>query len=268
MMQLGIFSWFGFDLPLKKRLELIAKAGFSATCIWFDNEEPMVKNGQADTMSGLVHECGLILDNIHAPFWKSNYLWSESKNEQSVIHDQLSKSLSFCGKHQIPNMVMHLSAGKTPPPPNQSGLQLIGDLVKQAEELGVTIAMENAEDNGNHYLDFVFTNIQSPNLRFCYDSSHDAIANEFRGQALGKWGSLLAVTHFSDNHGINDDHLLPGYGNIDWPRVMKQFPKSSYKGTIMLELDGLEANKGFTAESFLNSAYLKAQELAEMVENI
>jgi sugar phosphate isomerase/epimerase len=268
MLPLGIFCWFVYDLPLEKRLKLIAEAGFSSTCLWFDKEEPMVRDGQADEMPGLVRQCGLTLDNIHAPFWKSNYLWSESTSEKSVIHEELSNALSYCGKHKIPNMVMHLSAGKTPPPPNQSGLQLIGDLVKQAEDLGVTIAMENAEDYGNHYLDFVFTNIQSPNLRFCYDSSHDAIANEFRGQALEKWGSLLAVTHFSDNHGVNDDHVLPGYGSIDWQRVMKQFPKGSYKGTIMLEVDGPEANKGFTVEGFLDTAYLKARELAEMAENV
>jgi sugar phosphate isomerase/epimerase len=162
-------------------------------------------------------------------------------------------------------MVMHLSAGNTPPPPNQNGLQLIRDLVRQAENLGVTIALENAEDYGNHYLEFVFSNIRSPNLGFCYDSSHDFIAREFRGRALEKWGSLLAATHFSDNHGINDDHLLPGRGSIDWHAVTHRFPKSSYKGTLMLEVDGPEANKGFTAEGFLNAAYLKARELDEML---
>ncbi len=267
MLPLGIFCWFGFDLPLKKRLELIAAAGFNATCLWFDNEEPMVRNGQADAMPGLVRQCGLLLDNIHAPFWRSNYLWSGIKSEQSAIREALSNSLLFCGKHQIPNMVVHLSAGKTPPPPNQNGLQVINELVRQAEDLGVTIALENAENFGNHYLDFVFSYIRSPNLGFCYDSSHDAIAREFRGQALEKWGSLLAVTHFSDNFGVNDDHLLPGRGSIDWQAVMRQFPKTSFKGTLMLEVDGPEANKGFTVESFLNTAYQKARELAAMLEN-
>jgi len=266
MLPLGIFSYYRFDIPHAKSFELIAKAGFSATCLWFGDEDPMIHAGQADEIPGLARKCGLACDNIHASFWHSNYLWSEQKSEQSVISEELSNALLFCAKHQIPNMVMHLSVGKTPPPPNQSGLQLIGKMVKQAENLGVTIATENTGRYDSQYLDFVFSNIHSPNLGFCYDSSHDAIAEEFRGQALGKWGSLLATTHFSDNHGINDDHLLPGYGNIDWHNIMQKFPKN-YKGTLMLEVDGPEANKGFTPEGFLSTAYLKARELADMVES-
>lgn len=266
MFPLGIFSFYCFDLPMKKRLELIAEAGFDATCLWFGDEEPMIHAGQVEIIPGLIRQYGLRCDNIHASFWHSNYLWSTAKEEQSVIYEELLSGLTFCSKHQIPNMVMHLSVGKTPPQPNQSGLGLISKLVKQAEKLDATIAMENVEDAGNHILDFVFSNIQSPKLGFCYDSSHDNIAKNYRGQALDKWGHLLATTHFSDNHGINDDHLLPEYGSIDWQKVMKQFPKRTYKGTIMLEVDGPEANKGFTVEGFLKTAYQKAQMLAKLAE--
>jgi sugar phosphate isomerase/epimerase len=266
MLPLGIFDFYGFDIPLEKNLELIAKAGFNATCIWLGDEDPMIHAGKADTIPGLVRQYRLTLDNVHATFWHSNYLWSTVKDEQSVIREEFSYGLSYCGRHQIPHMVVHISGGKIPPPPNQSGLQLIHELVKQAEKEGVTIALENLGHLDSLYLDYVFSNIQSPNLGFCYDSSHDNIASEFRSQALDKWGSLLAATHFSDNHGINDDHLLPEYGSIDWEKVMKQFPQSSYKGTIMLEVDGPEANKGFTPEGFLKTAYQKAQKLADMAE--
>jgi sugar phosphate isomerase/epimerase len=267
MLPLGIFSYYGFAIPHGKNAELMAKAGFNTTCIWLGDEDPMVHAGQADAIPGLMRQYGLSLDNIHASFWHSNYLWSLSKDEQSIIHKELLDGLFYCGRHQIPNMVMHISGGKTPPPPNQSGLQIIHELVKQAESLGVTIAVENIGHLDSQYLDFVFSNIQSPNLGFCFDSSHDNIADEFRGQALGKWGSRLVTTHFSDNHGVNDDHLLPGKGNIDWNKVMQQFPKN-YKGTIMLEVDSPEANKGFTPESFLKTAYQKAQKLASMAEKI
>jgi sugar phosphate isomerase/epimerase len=261
MLPLGIYAWFGYGLPLEKRLKLIAEAGFSTTCVWFGDEEEMVSEGRADEMPVLVHDAGLFLENIHAPFWNSNYLWAQSGNEQSIIQTELSNAISFCGKHHIPIMVMHLSAGKNPPPPNQSGLEIIRELLQQADDEGVTIALENAEEYGNSYLEFAFANIQAPNLGFCYDSSHDAIAKIFRGKALEKWGYLLLTTHLSDNHGKNDDHLLPGKGSINWQKVMNQFPKNNYKGTIMLEVDGPEAN--FTAEDFLEYAFLKAKEIAE-----
>ncbi len=266
MFSLGIYAWFGYKLPLEKRLKLIADAGFTNTCVWFGHEEDLVKSGKDNQIPELVRDAGLTLDNIHAPFWHSNYLWVEAQTEKDVIWRELMDALSFCARHHIPVMVMHLSAGKTPPPPNQSGLKLIRDMVCQAEDMGVTIAMENAEDYGNHYLEFVFSDIQSPNLGFCYDSSHDFIAMEFRGKALQKWGKLLAATHISDNQGINDDHLLPGRGTINWDNVVKQFSKTSFKGTFMLEVDGPEANKGFTAEEFLKTGYQKARQLTGMLE--
>jgi sugar phosphate isomerase/epimerase len=266
MLPLGIYSWFGYKLPLEKRLKLIAEAGFTTTCLWFGHEEEMVQNGRADEMPAIVRDTGLILENIHAPFWHSNNLWAESKTDQSVIRQELTDTLSFCGKHQIPIMVMHLSAGKSPPPPNQNGLKLIRDLIKIAKDQNVIIAMENSEHHGNIYLEYVFDNIKSFHLGFCYDSSHDAIAEVFRHKALEKWGHLLTETHFSDNYGVNDDHLLPGTGSINWQDVMKQFPSKGYRGTIMLEVNGPEAHTGFTPEDFLKIAYQKALEIAGMVE--
>jgi sugar phosphate isomerase/epimerase len=264
MLPLGIYAWFVYELPLKERLQLISRTGFSTTCIWFGHEEAMVKDGQADRIPFLVHNAGLALENVHADFWHSNYLWSESPDECSIIRRELTDTLSFCGTHRIPIMVMHLSAGQTPPPPTPQGLALINDLVRLAEDQSVTIALENSEDYGNHYLDFVFSNIESPNLGFCYDSSHDFIAREFRGQALERWGHRLVTTHLSDNHGVNDDHLLPTRGSIDWPELMKHFPEK-YQGTLMLEVDGPDANKGFTLEAFLKEAFLQAGRLRQML---
>jgi len=266
MLPLGIYAWFGYKLPLEKRLKLIANAGFTTTCIWFGHEEEMIQDGRADRIPALVRDTGLILENIHAPFWNSNYLWAESKNDQSTIRQELSNTLLFCDKHHIPIMVMHLTAGNTPPPPNQIGLHLIRDLVQQAEDSGVTIALENSENYGNYHLEFIFSNIHSHNLGFCYDSSHDFIAKEFRSRSLEKWGALLMTTHLSDNNGINDDHLLPGSGTIDWQRVIEYFPKGSYQGTLMLEVDGPEANKGLTSDRFLELGYQKVRQLAEMLE--
>ena len=36
---LGIFSWFGFVLPFEERITLIKEAGFTATSIWWEDED-------------------------------------------------------------------------------------------------------------------------------------------------------------------------------------------------------------------------------------
>jgi sugar phosphate isomerase/epimerase len=195
-----------------------------------------------------------------------NLLWSESSIDRSIIQQEYEAALSFCHRHRISIVVIHITQSFDPPQQSTSGLEIIRSLVSQAEKMGVIIAVENT--TRPDYLEYVFSNIRSPNLGFCYDSSHDFVAREFRGEALKKWGSLLAATHLSDNKGIHDDHLLPGDGTIDWESVVQQFPKESYKGTIMLEVEGPEAGKGLTADEFLKLSYQKARQIAEMLEKI
>lgn len=264
MQPLGIFSWFGYKLPLEERLRMIATAGFTTTSIWFGDEEELVREKRTEEIPSMVIEKGLSLDNIHAPFWNSNFLWSESKDEKQVIRQEITEAILYCGRHGIPTTVMHVCCKEEPPPPNESGLDILGGLVKLAEEQNVVIALENLEYSGNRHLDYIFSRMRSPNLGFCYDSSHDNIAWEFRRKVLEKWGHLLATTHISDNLGKVDDHFMPGKGNIDWPEVMRNIPKS-YHGALLLEVDNPEAKNGLTPEEFLITAYAQLTRLSDML---
>jgi sugar phosphate isomerase/epimerase len=263
MLPLGMFSWFGIDLPLESRLNLIKKAGFSTTCLWYGEEEDMVRNNQADLMPRLVQERGLKIDNIHVPYKNANYIWSEANNKREIIWRELTEEIIFCSKHNIPIIVMHPAKGQTPPPPNKYGLQFFRELVKTAENRNITIALENLPA-GNECLEYLFSQIPSPNLGFCYDSSHDNIAATFKWQALQKWGERLATAHISDNLGKKDDHFIPGQGNIDWTAVMSRIPKG-YIGALLLELDNPKALKGIKPGEFLISAYVQIKKLEEML---
>jgi sugar phosphate isomerase/epimerase len=258
MLQLGISSWFGYELPLEKRLDLIKQAGFSATCLWMGIEEPLVREGKADLMPEWARERGLFLDNVHASFRQCNHLWSESAEDRKKVRQEYETSLLFCQKHGIPNVVMHVSQSLSPPPPIQSGIQVICGLVSQAEDTGVTIALENTLRPD--YLDFIFSRVQSPNLGFCYDSSHDFLEGQSKGAILKKWGSLLKATHISDARGKSDDHLPIGEGTIDWKSLLDSFP-DNYQGTFLLEVEKHAAS--VTPEQFLKSAWEKARELVE-----
>ena len=253
MLPLGVFAWFGYSLPLEKRLKMIEQAGFDSTCLWVGNEEEMVRDGHADLIPDMIRDTGLILDNVHAPYQNNNLIWSDSRESATRTHSELETVLEFCNKHRVPIMVAHLVTGDTILPPNENGLRIIQDLVSQAENLGVTIAVENTHKR--EYLEYILSNIKSPNLGFCYDSSHDFLPEQSRGKLLEKWGDLLVTTHISDNNGITDDHLLPGKGTIDWRTVENCFPKSSYSGALILEPDGPDASKGLTPEEFLQTGY-------------
>lgn len=125
-------------------------------------------------------------------------------------------------------------------------------LIPEAEKCDVIIALENQWTPLNHTdrLLKVMEYFNSPNLGLCYDSGHGNLMEKgmlFPGQTcvppiwedlgvpvewetniLEKFLPWLVNCHLHDNDGINDQHLFPGQGTVDWSRVknaLRQAPR-------------------------------------------
>lgn len=252
---LGIFSWFGFVMPLPQRLELIKKAGFDATTIWWEDEigSPKIKK---ESMPKIVRESGLLLENIHLPYDDVDDLWSESKTLRDKIIYQHIQWLNDCAQLGIPVMLMHIIDRKFPNEPNKWGIQSIGQLLRIAEDLGVGIAIENT--GSVDYIDFVLRELVSDHLVFCYDSSHDFLYSNDKAAILKNQGHRLKHLHLSDNDLEKDRHWLPGEGIIDWQQISKVFPRDTYRGNITLEVYPGEEDLRGSPQHFINKAYQSA----------
>ena len=258
MKDLGIFSWFGYELSLPKRLELITSAGFESTCLWFGVEEELVATNEADRMPELARGLGLKIDNVHAPYIGCNSLWTE--RDKDAVLTTYDAAISFCHRHRLPVTVIHVTEGSSPPPMGKAGLERIRELARRAGEKDVVLAMENC--GRPDYVDFLLSECDVQSLGLCYDSSHDFLKGNRSVEILKKWGHRLITTHFSDNDGENDDHLLPEDGTIDWEAVTVSFPAETYTGPVMLEVLPARGNR-MEAESFLREAHGRAKRLAE-----
>ncbi len=248
---LGIFSWFGYVLPLQKRLKLIKTAGFDATSLWWEDEETL-GGLEKDDMPDLVRKNGLVLENIHVPYDHCNDLWSENALDRTDIVNKHIAWLQDCARHNIPMMIIHVTDGPKPPDPNRFGLNSLLQILEIAEEFDVAVAVENTGSPA--HLHSLFSGIESESLGFCYDTSHDWLHGAEKGESLQKFGHRLMATHFSDNDGQQDRHWLPGEGIVDWPRVAGALRSSSYTGTLTLEVvrkTGLDESP----EAFLARAY-------------
>ena len=51
-------------------------------------------------------------------------------------------------------------------------------------------------------------------------------------------GKKLFTTHLQDNFGLNDDHQAPGFGYIDWEKLIPAILSTGYQGPLMMELTG------------------------------
>ena len=52
-------------------------------------------------------------------------------------------------------------------------------------------------------------------------------------------GKKLFTTHLQDNFGMNDDHQAPGFGYIDWEKLIPAILGTGYQGPLMMELTGM-----------------------------
>lgn len=231
MIKTGIYYWFGYQIENKERLKLIKEAGFDNVSLWWGDEFSHY-DGNKNFLPKMARNVGLEVENIHAPFHNTNYIWIESIDAEDIV-ERYSQCIIDCFHQDIPTVVIHFISGDIPPPPTQLGLNRIKHLVELAEEKGVNIALENLRKP--EYLQFVFSNIQSSRLEFCYDSGHENCYSKGM-DLLGVYGSKLMALHLHDNDGIDDQHRIPGDGTINWNPIVQKIKSTRYNGAISLEI--------------------------------
>jgi L-ribulose-5-phosphate 3-epimerase len=137
-----------------------------------------------------------------------------------------------CGRHGIPTAVIHIARFTEPPTISQIGLDRARRLVDLAERNQVNQAFENLNDLKS--LDFVFENIQSERLGFCYDRGHE---NCFHPavDCLSRYGDKLKMCR-----------------PIAYLSLEADFNREHVKSRIYVDLTALE---------YLEPAYRKARDL-------
>lgn len=256
MTKLGIFSWFSYPLHIKERFKMIKSAGFEATSLWWGDEN---KNLQPE----MARKSGLQIDNIHAPFDHPNDLWLDNLNGENYLN-MLISCVEDCMHHNIRVAVIHITGFSEPTDITYLGLERVKKLVDFAENKGVYLAFENL--NYLQHLNYIFENIQSEHLGFCYDSGHENCYHR-DVDCLSLYGNKLLALHIDDNFGDYDTHLLPYDGTVNWNRVKERLKESKSIDYITLEVDfnpkheKSQIYKELSAEEFLTLAYEKAVKL-------
>lgn len=257
---LGIFSWFSYQLPLDQRLKMVKDAGFDGVALWWGDEF-----GDKNSQPEMTRKLGLEIDYVHAPFDDPNDLWRDGLNGEDYVRRILS-DIHDCSRHNIKTIVMHITRLSSRPEVTRLGLDRVKRLTELAEKEGICLALENLDSI--RHLDYIYSEISSSCLGFCYDSGHEN-CNHPNAGCLDRYGGRLFAVHLADNWGDDDTHLLPYDGSISWDMVGEKLRGCRPLRYLTLEADFNRGHpksriyEGLSAQEFLALAYKRAVRFRE-----
>ena len=119
----------------------------------------------------------------------------------------------------------------------------VDSIYDKLARLGITLLLENvpAHDNrelGSEVGDFAalfarYTDVQGP-VQMNIDSGHAYIMRN--AAPLSKqFGTRWRYTHIDDNDGVEDLHIAPGEGSLDFKNFAACAAKAEYHGPLMME---------------------------------
>lgn len=122
-----------------------------------------------------------------------------------------------------------------------NSLETFQTLLSRAEALSCPICVENVYETTPVMLKRLLDGVNSPYLRFCFDTGHH---NVFAVAPVDVWidtmSPYLAQLHIHDNQGIRDQHLPPGEGNFPFANLFAMLKEYNLNPIITLETHSME----------------------------
>ena len=186
-------------------------------------------DGYIESLLRLKEDLGLGYIQAHAPYPRDYKALSLSDKISS--DNEILKSMKYAETLGIPHIVIHPIKGSV-----NDNVSYFRSLLSHIDS-SIMIAIENMEGQGEITSPDELLEIISEldgRAGICLDTGHANIAGEDIPGFVRACGSNLIGTHIADNDGRSDQHLLPGFGSIEWEELIPAF-RDSYAGYLTLE---------------------------------
>jgi len=276
---------FGRPMRVKDAIERLASAGFEALDFnlfdWCFKGSPFAEDGWEDWVeeaARTAQRCNIKFTQAHGPMWSRSHDKSDMERLLRLSH----RALDTAGRLGIPWVVFH--------PQTANGAwdsahidclrrrneDWFKQLIPTAEENRAGIAIENIMDvlarndkNGRWFgsvpaeMISLVDSLDHPLVGVCWDTGHANVQGLDQPAAIRALGSRLKALHIHENNGIEDQHLAPYFGKIDWPAFMTALAEINYTGDFALELRRFNVPDTYIVE-ILRSAYRLGCTMREM----
>ena len=188
---------------------------------------------------------------IHGPFW-GFVIASQDPDVRAVVRKRLAQALDVCTEIGATQMVVHspyttwsynnLDNGKGEREKIVGyAHQTLGEAVKRAEEIGLTMVIENIEDIDPHIRVALADSFNSSAVAVSIDTGHAHYAHGSTGAPPVDYyvhaaGSRLQHVHLQDADGYADRHWSLGEGTVRWHSVFSAIAKLESNPRLIIEI--------------------------------
>ena len=209
---------------------------------------------------------GLVLFDVHAPHGPQDSFGYPAPEADGAFFATAHKALTTAAELGVRTVTYHTArTRRVGEMVDECGVFEKADLARarsrilsqlekvlpEAEKLGLLIALENLflPSSTAAFLVSVIKEFSHPNLGLNYDSGHALLLEKQSGKKsedIAEWIRIgwdddlvvfqddqldamlpyVFTGHFHDNHGKNDEHLLPGQGIADWTRIVERLRRA------------------------------------------
>lgn len=236
--RLGISTTVDYTVPLEAQLETISASGFEFISMGANLSHSRFYDKTAcREYIKLAGQFSLEIKSAHVPFWEEYDLASIDVVAAEAAIKKVLEFLELTADYGIPAAIVHphYYFDDDKEACLKRSVASIESVIK-TKPSDLRIDIENLPDaRGSWICARLLDRFGADEIGFCFDSSHENMSGS-PFHILEKYWSRVTQTHLSDNRGADDDHFIPGDGNIDWPRLRSYLDKNPTLTDLIFEV--------------------------------
>ncbi len=242
---LNIYSLLGNTNPSDRMIEAVkvcSECGYSAIDIYLKGAIDLSESALDEwigNMQRVISECDVSVSQCHLYFGKTD------KDNLEEYENKVAKSMAIADRMGIEWGVVHgIDYNSLFGIPLEESIRLNVEFFKRLQERvkpkTVGLAFENIMRCDFSTADVLIAICEEASkygkVGVCWDTGHAHLSDGVdQGESIRKLGEWLKCLHIHDNHGKNDEHILPMMGTIDWREIISALRDIDYKGDFVYE---------------------------------
>ena len=250
---IGISTGCFYHTPIFDCLEFLIANGFCMLEICSSPHHLHYHDQEAVRRAArLIEKLGMEAYSFHAPFSRDIDITSPDDAKRNHSRAEVFAAAEAAAILNVRYFVFHAGPEESFVCPPRERLQrmehaarTVSEIAEHCRRLHIGFVLENML--GHLFLGriedmlWIFGAADTVNVGACVDTGHAYLAGALH-QVMHKLSGHLKVIHANDNNGIEDDHLPPGQGKIDWYDTLMKLNTIGFNGAFILELSG-EGNR-------------------------